>query len=245
LGFDVSIFFTFTLIRCCDGHFGQCPDVVCGLFLVSCPSALLTHRDTDNVTRGLLLQAATSALLIYVRGHTKAILKFQDRPRLVLVVFLLAAAQWAQVDFINLIIPTNPTFICQITVTISTLFDQLARVAIGAFLLWAIGDGTRSMAERYGLGVLVGLRTIFGGIFVGFTRTQFEPVCVARSTLLPVSITVLGLDALILIILVIQLIQIRNPRSGVSNEKTRALTLVVLGFFIWTVVSIFCQRLGS
>ena len=60
------------------------------------------------------------------------------------MLFLLFAALWAQLDFLNLLLPVTSTIACQATLIFSTLFDQLARVGMEQFLLWSVGHGTKS-----------------------------------------------------------------------------------------------------
>lgn len=146
-------------------------------------------------------------------------------------------------DFANFLIPATSSNICQGTVIASTLFDQVARVSIGGFLLWSVAHTTKSSAERYLLGALLGLRAVAGGIFTGFARPQFAPVCVAQSDFLPASITVLGIDAIAIGIVVIRIFtlglhqDVRNVRSSTGQVQSKSLIFVTAGFTIWTLVS--------
>lgn len=186
---------------------------------------------------GILLQAALGALLLYVKGHGSTLL--QDRRRLVLVIFLTFSALWAQFDFINLVVPPS---LCPGTVIISTTFDQVARVSIEGYLLWSMGHATKSAAEKFGLGGLLGLRFVAGGIFAGFTTVQGAPACVAQSRSVAISATVIGLDVVIIGMILVRILQLgcigdlRSPRSSTRNAQSVAFTACAAGIVIWTAV---------
>lgn len=139
--------------------------------------------------------------------------------------------------------PAGKLNICQITIVASSTFDQVARVSIGGFLLWSVGHTAKSSAEKYGLGALLGIRALAGGFFVAFTRPQFKPVCLARSSLLPASITVLALDGIVIGILTIRVFTLgllkasREPIPSTNKTQSKSLMLCTLGFVFWTGVS--------
>lgn len=185
---------------------------------------------------GILLQAATGALLIYFKGHSSTI--FKDGRRLVLVLFLLFSVLWAQIDFLELLISTTGSRICQVGLIFTTGFDQLARVALEQFLLWSIGHGTKITGIRAVLQGLLGIRLIVGGILVGVTRPQFAPTCVANTLLLPVAIVVLVMDIIIIGALLVQASSsgMFGDRREERKTQSRALLLVIAGFTVWTIV---------
>ncbi|KFY23568.1 hypothetical protein V493_05780 [Pseudogymnoascus sp. VKM F-4281 (FW-2241)] len=191
---------------------------------------------------GILLQTAVSSFVIYLSGHGSTI--FQDRRRLVLITFILSSALWAQIGFLNFLIPARNSNLCQGTIATSTFFDQAARTLSGAFLLWTVAHVSKSSAEKYGLGSLIGARTVSGIVFVVFTRPQFAPLCVPRSAALPVSILIIGLDAIILGLVAIRIFTLgfwgsSNGIQSTSNkEHGRALALFTAGFAIWTGTSV-------
>jgi hypothetical protein len=125
----------------------------------------------------------------------------------------------------------------------STLFDQLARITISGFLLWYLGRGKKTAAERYVLGALMGMRIVAGTIFTGFARPSYAPVCVAQSDSLPASIVVLGFDGVIIDVLVVRLFAfgafkgIRNIRQSTRQEQSEAFILCTAGLLVWAVVS--------
>jgi hypothetical protein len=191
-----------------------------------------------TIFSGILLQAATGALLIYFKGHGSTI--FKDSRRLALVLFLLFAALWAQVDFLNLMM-AKPS-ICQATLVFSTAFDQLARFSLEQFLLWSVGQGTKLNVGQMILQAILGLRLIAGGVLVGFTRPDFAPLCVARTSLEPVGIVVVILDFVIIGVLLIRsasLGMVRDMKDSRSStrDQSRGLILTIVGFTVWTAVS--------
>jgi hypothetical protein len=120
--------------------------------------------------------------------------------------------------------------------------DQAARTIIGGFLLWSVGHVRKSKSETYGLSALVGIRALLGLIFLGYTRPQFTPVCVARSDMLSVSVIVIALDVIVTGILTIRIFTlglletIREVRSTTKREQSKALVYCTAGFFLWTIV---------
>ncbi|PVH77102.1 hypothetical protein DL98DRAFT_657009 [Cadophora sp. DSE1049] len=191
---------------------------------------------------GILLQAATGALFIYYRGHGSTI--FQDGRRLVLILFLLFAALWAQIQFLNLLLSDTMATACQVTLIISTMFDQLARVGIEQFLLWSVGHGTKLTAERLILQGILLVRIVGGGVLVGFTRPQFKPVCVAQTMITPLAVVVLAVDAIIIGVLMVRAMslgmfrEMREKSSSTRQEQSKALIFTIIGLGIWTGTSV-------
>ncbi|TVY84663.1 hypothetical protein LSUE1_G001267 [Lachnellula suecica] len=191
---------------------------------------------------GILLQAASGALFIYSKGHGSSL--FQDGRRLVLVLFLLFAALWAQVGFFNLMLSPTASGACQALLIFSTAFDQLARVGVEQYLIWAMGQGTKATAQQMILQGILALRLIAGGLLVGFTRPDFAPVCVARTSVLPTSIVVLALDFIIIGVLIIRAAslgmfgEMGGKGSSTRQEQSRALVLSIAGLTLWTGTSV-------
>lgn len=151
----------------------------------------------------------------------------------------------------NLLISNKSSKACQATLAFSTMSDQLARVGLEQFLLWSVGNGTKITAERLIMQAILGLRIIAGALLVGFTRPEFAPVCVARTSLLPISIVVIALDFIIIGVLVIRALSygmfrdLRESRSSTHREQSRALILIVGGLLVWTGVSGITLRLQT
>lgn len=180
---------------------------------------------------GILLSAASGALFLYYNGHGSQI--FKDGRRLVLVLFLLFGALWAQVGFFNLMVTSTLTTTCQALLVFTTMFDQIARVSIEQFFLWSLNQGTKATAQQLVLQGILGIRLIAGGLLVGFTRPDFKPVCVARTSVLPISIVVLVLDAIIIGVSLIRVLR---------KERSKGLMICMVGFAVWTGVSFFRKR---
>ncbi|KAK0709590.1 hypothetical protein B0T26DRAFT_805265 [Lasiosphaeria miniovina] len=191
---------------------------------------------------GILLNAAISALVLFIKGHGTTV--FRDGPRLVLLLFLFSSALWAQIDFITIIIDTSKSSMpCQIGIVFSTIFDQLARFSIEQYLLWAMSSiSTKLTVAQMVPQLLVLVRFVAGAVFVGFTRPQTDAFCLATSSSLPVAILVIALDAVILLLLfwrafstgLVANIQKRGSGSG----RSKALMLIMLGLAVWTATSV-------
>ena len=155
------------------------------------------------------------------------------------MLFLLFAALWAQVDFLNLLM--TKASICQATLIFSTAFDQLARFSLEQFLLWTVGQRTEQNASQIILQAILGLRLIAGGILVGFTRPDFAPLCLARISFEPVAIVVLVFDLVIIGLLLIRsaslgmLRDMKDSRSS-TRDQSRGLILTIVGLTLWTAV---------
>jgi hypothetical protein len=194
-----------------------------------------SHVLTDD--SGIVLQAATGALLVYFRGHGPTILK--DGRRLVLVLFLLCAAFWAQVDFLNLMILNSSA--CQATTALSTAFDQLARFSLEQFLFWSLLQRAKLDAGQMILQAILAIRLIAGCTLIGFTRADLSPVCGARNSLKPVAIIVMALDFVIIGFVLVRSAtsgMLRDMRDPVSNtrDQSRGLILTVVGLAVWSGV---------
>lgn len=94
-------------------------------------------------------------------------------------------------------------------------------------------------ASQLILQTILGVRFIVGAVLVGITRPDFAPVCVARTSVLPIAIVVLGLDAIIIALLAVRSLSIGMPRK----EQNKALILVAAGSALWTGVSLATYRI--
>lgn len=191
-----------------------------------------------------MLNAASAALVLYLRGYGIAAV-FRDSQRLVLVLFLLSAALWAQIDFIAILLDTTKSSTpCQIGLIFSTIFDQFARFSIEQFLLWALNhdNGAKLSVMQLIPQVLVLARFLAGAVFIGFTRPQTDDFCVATTSALPVGILVTALDGVIILLLIIRaysaggVAKENGAGKGVDADKARALMSVLLGLVFWTGV---------
>ncbi|CAK7200022.1 hypothetical protein SEUCBS139899_002710 [Sporothrix eucalyptigena] len=185
---------------------------------------------------GIVVNAASAALFLHVNGHGSS--AFRDGQRLVLTTFLLSAALWAQSDFISIAIDPTATSSCQIGIIFSTLFDQLSRFSVEQYLLWAINKGARSGVQQMALQALVVTRFVVGCVFVGFSRPQFNPVCVPMSSMMPVAIVVIVLDVVLILALAVMAAMsglISAARDGGSDAgRSKSILLVIVAFAIWT-----------
>jgi hypothetical protein len=187
---------------------------------------------------GIVVNAASAALFLHVNSHGSTL--FRDGQRLVLTTFLLGAALWAQTDFISIAIDPTATSSCQVGIIFSTFFDQLARFSIEQYLLWAINKGAKSGVQQIILQALVVTRFVVGCVFVGFSRPQFDPVCVSTSSVMPVAIVVVVLDVVLIVTLAVMAIMtglISDVREGrLEAGRSKSILLVIVAFAVWTAV---------
>ena len=185
---------------------------------------------------GFVVNAASASLFLYIKGHGSSI--FRDGLRLVLITFLASAALWAQVDFVTTLISIGATSGCQVALIFELVFDQLARSFIEQYLVWAVGSrGGKVSTDHLFSQILVFIRLVAGLVFVGFAKPTFNPICVARSSALPISITVIILDALILGTLAVRafagglVTDVSQDRPGAY--RSRAILWTIAGLGVW------------
>lgn len=193
-----------------------------------------------TIDSGIVVNAASAALFLNVRGHGSSI--FRDGKRLVLAIFLFSAATWAQVGFITTLIDPTAENSCQIAIVFTTMFDQLARYSIEQHSLWVINDGTQASAGQIVPQVLLGVRFVLGAIFVGLSRPQFNTVCVPVSSVLALAITLVVVDAVIVAILAGRAISVglikKMQDGGQDSARSKAVVASLIGLTIWMAVSL-------
>ncbi|AEO58974.1 hypothetical protein MYCTH_2306800 [Thermothelomyces thermophilus ATCC 42464] len=195
---------------------------------------------------GIVLNAASAALVLFVKGYGLSAV-FRDSQRLVLVLFLLSAALWAQTDFITILLDITASNVpCQVGIIFATVFDQLARFSVEQFLLWALNldNGAKLSLMQLIPQVLVLARFLAGAVFIGFIRPQTDDFCVATTSALPVGILVTALDGAIISLLIIRAYSAGGAAKddqygkGVTADRARALMAVLLGLVFWTGTSV-------
>ncbi|KAI1089741.1 hypothetical protein F5B19DRAFT_359538 [Rostrohypoxylon terebratum] len=187
---------------------------------------------------GILFNAASAALVLYVIGHGSTI--FRDGLRLVLILFLLSSAAWALVEFIATVIEPTAGISCQIAAVFSSVFDQLGKIFIEQYLIWAArGEGKKAGLSLVPQILLLG-RFGVGMAFIGLTGNEFNPTCVPVSKALPVAITTIALDAVIFGLLAIQVVSMGSTKDNASSPRApkKSVGMVVLGLGIWIGMSV-------
>ncbi|KAI0408405.1 hypothetical protein F4802DRAFT_411122 [Xylaria palmicola] len=189
---------------------------------------------------GILFNAASAALVLYAKGYGSAI--YRDGPRLVLVLFLLTSSSWALVEFLATLIDPRATSTCQVAVIFSSLFDQLGRVLVEQYLVWAVPKGDTKTAFALVPQILVFGRFFVGVAFTAVSRVQFKPTCVPISSIRAVSITTIALDAVIIGLLFAQAFSNGSvgKDSGLRSVTlgTKTARLVVVGVAVWLGTSV-------
>lgn len=189
---------------------------------------------------GIVVNAASAAVFLYLKGHGSSFMR--DGLRLVLVTFFTTTALWAQTDFIATLIDSNSTSGCQVAIAFASVFDQLARVSLEQAMLWGLNYNSQKSTAIETLlpqGVIV-LRFILGGIFVGVQRPQFNPVCVSSTKVLPLGITILIVDAIFIAIITARALSVglvKDAQERTSGARSRALLFSIAGLGVWTAVS--------
>ncbi|KAI1446088.1 hypothetical protein F5Y02DRAFT_89367 [Annulohypoxylon stygium] len=187
---------------------------------------------------GILFNAASAALVLYIIGHGSTI--FRDGLRLVLILFLLSSAAWALVEFIATIIEPTAGTSCQIAAVFSSVFDQLGKIFIEQYLIWA----TRGEGKKAGLSLVPQILLLgrfgVGMAFIGLTGNEFNPTCVPVSKVFPVAITVIALDAVIFGLLAIQALSMGSTKDNTSSPRApkKSVGMVVIGLGIWIGMSV-------
>lgn len=219
------------------------PPLRCELLPLPSPTARDGGRGIGtaltSTDSGIVVNAASAALFLNVRGHGSSI--FRDGKRLVLAIFLFSAATWAQVGFITTLIDPAAENSCQIAIVFTTIFDQLARYSIEQHSLWVINDGTQASAGQIIPQVLLGVRFVLGAVFVGLSRPQFNTVCVPVSSVLALAITLVVVDAVIVAILAGRAISVglikKMQDGGQDSARSKAVVASLIGLTIWMAVS--------
>ncbi|KAI5922397.1 hypothetical protein F4810DRAFT_262799 [Camillea tinctor] len=189
---------------------------------------------------GILFNAASATSVIYIKGNGSAI--FRDGLRLVLILFLISSTSWSFVEFLSVLIEPTATSICQTAVVFSSIFDQLGRVFVEQYIVWALQKNGEKSVFSILPQILVLVRLILGITFAALTRTQFNPTCVPISQVPAVSITVIALDAIILLLLAIR--SFGSGQAKVSQDdlqvtdRSKAVNFIVIGLAIWMGTSV-------
>lgn len=187
-----------------------------------------------------MVNAATGAVFLYIKGHSSSL--WRDGLRLVLVTFLATSALWAQTDFISLLISVNSSAACQVAIVFASIFDQLARVSLQQAIIWALNHRDRvSPNESFFAQGAVFTRFILGGIFIGLQRPQLDSVCLTSTSTLSYSFVLLTADFVFTIAILARAISfglLKDIQNGQTDpSRSRAAMLLIFGFGTWTGVS--------
>ncbi|QYT00865.1 hypothetical protein H0G86_007929 [Trichoderma simmonsii] len=186
---------------------------------------------------GLVVLAASAAIFFFVKASKSPLIR--DELRLALSFFLAASALWGILDFATTLVHENSTSACQTVISFAAVFDQVARVSVEQFLLWAVNGGIKVTKLSLAMQGALLVRFILGAIFVGVQRPQFEPVCVARNLTLPIGVIVMVTDVAMVAALSTKVV-LAKKSNALRPELTRtnALIFVTAGLGIWTGLSI-------
>lgn len=199
-----------------------------------------TQALTAAFTFGLVVNAASGAVFLYLKGHASSLLR--DGLRLVLVTFLATSALWAQTDFISTLINVNSSTGCQVAIVFASIFDQLARVSLQQAIIWAVDHhGQVPQAESLLTQGAIIMRFILGAVFVGLQRPQLDTVCITTTSLLPFGVVLLAADLAFTTVILIRVISfglVKDMRQGTATSgRSRAALFTIAGLGIWTAMS--------
>ncbi|KAG7135739.1 hypothetical protein HYQ45_006551 [Verticillium longisporum] len=190
-------------------------------------------------TFGIVFNSASAALYLCIQGQGTKV--FRDGLRLVLITFLAGAALWAQIDFIATLIDPSSSLGCQVAVTFASSFDQIARLALEQYLLWAINSGVKPSSDTFIPQALLVIRLLVGAVFVAFQRTQMLPVCQPSNNMTAIGIAVGATDAVILALFASALSSrtgSRLPREASRPPARQSCSDALVGLALWTGASV-------
>ncbi|KAL7913246.1 hypothetical protein GGI35DRAFT_491419 [Trichoderma velutinum] len=186
---------------------------------------------------GLVVLAASAAIFFFVKAGKSPLIR--DELRLALSFFLAASALWGVLDFATTLVHEGSASACQTVISFAAVFDQVARVSVEQFLLWAVNGGVKVTKLSLAMQGALVVRFILGAIFVGVQRPQFEPVCVASNLILPIGVIVMVTDVAMVVALSTKVV-LAKKSNAIRPElsRTNALIFVAAGLGIWTGLSI-------
>jgi hypothetical protein len=177
-------------------------------------------------------------VIFHLRGGAFSL--FRGGLRLVLAGFLLFAFLWGVAGFVATFINQTSSLGCQVAVALAAGFDQMARVTLQEFLFWTMKSDTRAAASVILAQVVIFLRVILGGVFVGVQRPQFAPVCVTTNLLWPLGVAVLCMDTFIVIALLTRASSVGVlydlKAEGPVRSRSRGIVFTTIGLAAWIPV---------
>ncbi|UKZ55198.1 hypothetical protein TrVGV298_009016 [Trichoderma virens] len=186
---------------------------------------------------GLVVLAASAAIFFFVKASRSPL--FRDELRLALSFFLASSALWGVLDFAATLVHQNAPSACQTVISFAAVFDQVARVSVEQFLLWAVNGGIKVTKLSLAMQGSLLVRFILGAIFVGVQRPQFEPVCVASNLVLPIGVIVMVTDVAMVAALSTKIVLAKKDNTlRPELSRSNALIFVTAGLGIWTGLSI-------
>lgn len=191
--------------------------------------------------------AASGTVLFHLRGGASSLIR--GGLRLVLAGFLLSVSLWAVDGVIGSFISDGSYTACQIAVALASAFDQIARISLEEYLLWAIKHDLRAALGIWLPQILIFLRFILGGILVGVHRPQMAPICVATVLLWQIGVAVAIADATVVLMLLTKASSVGIFRDlkvdGPIGFRARGLTFTTIALGLWIAVSLHYHHLQT
>ncbi|KAG6010925.1 hypothetical protein E4U21_002595 [Claviceps maximensis] len=189
---------------------------------------------------GLVVCAALGTVLFNLRGGTSSLIR--GGLRLALAGFLLFVTLWAINGFVGTFIDEGSSAACHVVIALASSFDQIARIALEGYLLWAIKRDVRATAGVTFTQTVILLRFILGAIFVSALRPQFAPTCVAKPLLWQIGVAVALADAVIVTMLLTRASAVGVFRDaqvdGIVGLRAQGLAFTTIALGLWIPLSI-------
>uniref|UniRef100_A0A0B7K0C6 Uncharacterized protein n=1 Tax=Bionectria ochroleuca TaxID=29856 RepID=A0A0B7K0C6_BIOOC len=187
---------------------------------------------------GIVVNAALVLSLGLITRH--GALLFRDGVRLALFAFAVASGLWGLFGFVSMNVASSSG--CQASLAFAVAFDQVARISFEQFLLWKIIPSSTLSFKSLLPQIVLFVRFILAAVFVGFQRPQFVGVCIAQTLVLPLGITVICVDVLLIIFFFAKLDWTGSARKELNGDweiyRSRSIAVTIAGFGLWTVFSI-------
>ncbi|KAG6032568.1 hypothetical protein E4U41_007210 [Claviceps citrina] len=200
-------------------------------------------RDQALVTAfafGFVVCAASGTALFHSKGGASSFIR--GGLRLILAAFLLLVVLWAVGGFIGAFINKDFPAGCQIAIAFASAFDQIARIALEEYLFWAMKQDLRATLGLWFPQIVIFLRFILGGIFVGGLRPQFAPICVAKNLLWQVGLAASIADSFIVFMLLVRAssvgIFLQMKVDGPIGFRAKGLALTTIALGLWIPLSV-------
>ncbi|VUC22389.1 unnamed protein product [Clonostachys rosea] len=181
---------------------------------------------------GIIVNAALILSLGLITRHGASL--FRDGVRLALFAFAVASGLWGLFGFVSMNVTSSSG--CQASLAFAVAFDQVARISFEQFLLWKIIPSSTISFKSLIPQIILFIRLILAAVFVGFQRPQFVGVCIAQTLVLPLGITVICVDVLLLILFFAKLDWTGSARRELNGDweiyRSRSIAASVAGFGI-------------
>ncbi|KXJ96740.1 hypothetical protein Micbo1qcDRAFT_229562 [Microdochium bolleyi] len=188
---------------------------------------------------GILATVSSASFMLFAWKHAARALR--DGLRLALISFLALTIAWALTTFITTAVNSPSRQACQVSVVFSTIFDQLARFSVEQFLFWASSSKGTPKALQIGSQAFLLGRLGLAIAYTAFIRPAFNPSCVSQTAVPYLSVTLIIIDAVIVVLLAIRAVSTGATASSLSAQtakQNKSVFLTIAGLAIWMGMSV-------